>query len=551
VSIAKRRKLAVAAGLVAIASVIAGCSSGQASSSGTSASAGTPVSGGSFTVATNGQLPLCIAGELDDSLNGALVARPSQDSVTWQNPTTGAIEPWLATSWTISKNGLVYTFNLRKGVKFTDGSAWDAAAFKADLDWVVKPATESPLAASYLAPYRNSRVLSTYTLQVTLSTPYSAFLRILAQGFLGMVSPKQIADDPGSICTHPIGTGPFKVVNWVKGESVTYVRNSAYNWGPPGTHTGPAYLEKYTILFIPVDATRYDALTSGQVDAVDYVPPQDVASARASSDLAVTTMVVEGAPFSFWLNASRPPFNNVLVREALLHGINRTQIVNSVMFGQYQTDDSYLSSSTADYADVGISYNVTLAKKLLDEAGYTKFNSQGYRVNSAGQELLATFPTSNAIAYRVQIAEDVQQEAKALGIDIVISYPTSGQELQNELTGNYDVADGIWGTNTPDVLWLKFDSQDITTKQLIGLNSSYLDDPTLDSLLQEARETTSTTEQASLYKEAQERLVYLAPSIPFFSDERIVGYNKDIVHNLTLDHAYPAIMAFNVWTTKS
>jgi peptide/nickel transport system substrate-binding protein len=551
VSIAKRRKLTVAAGLVAIAGVLAGCSSGQASSSGTSASASIPVRGGSFTVATNGQLPLCIAGELDDSLNGALVARPSQDSVTWQNPKTGAIEPWLASSWTISKSGTVYTFNLRKGVTFTDGSEWDAEAFKTDLDWVVKPSTESPLAAAYLAPYQSSTVLSKYTLQVNLAYPYSAFLRILAQGFLGMISPKQIDDDPSSICTHPIGSGPFKVVNWVKGESVTFVRNNAYDWGPPGTHSGSAYLSKYTILFIPVDATRYDALTSGQVDAVDYVPPQDVAPAEASSDLAVTKMVVEGAPFSFWLNTSRPPFNNILVRQALLHGIDRTQIVNSVMFNQYQTDNSYLSSSTPDYANVGISYNVALAKKLLDEAGYTKFNSQGYRVNSKGQELLATFPTSNAIAYRVQIAEDVQQEAKALGIDIVISYPTSGQELQDELTGNYDMADGIWGTNTPDVLWLKFDSQDITTKQRIGLNSSYLDDPTLDSLMQQARETTITTEQASLYKEAQERLVYLAPSIPFFSDERIVGYNKDIVHNLTLDHAYPAIMAFNVWTTKS
>jgi peptide/nickel transport system substrate-binding protein len=553
-SVATRRTLAavasVAASVTVLAGALAGCSSSSADPA-TGGSSNTPVSGGSFTVATNGQLPLCIAGELDDSLNGALVARPTQDSVTWQNPQTGAIEPWLATSWTISKNGLVYTFQLRKGVTFSDGSQWNAEAFKTDLDWVVKPSTESPLAAAYLAPYKSSTVLGTYTLQVNLSYPYSAFLRILAQAFLGMISPKQIDDDPGSICTHPIGTGPFKVVNWVKGESVTYVRNDAYDWGPPGTHSGPAYLSKYTVLFIPVDATRYDALTSGQVDAVDYVPPQDVASAEASSNLAVTKMVVEGAPFSFWLNTSRPPFNNILVREALLHGIDRAQIVQSVMFGQYETDNSYLSSSTPDYYDAGISYNVALAKKLLEQAGYTKVNSQGYRVNSSGQELVATFPTSNSIAYRVQIAEDVQQEAKALGIDIVITFPSTGQMLQNYETGDYDISDGIWGTNTPDVLWLKFDSADITTKQRIGLNSSYLDDPTLDNLLQEARETTSATEQAALYKEAQQRLVYLAPSIPFFSDERIVGYNKDIVHGLTLDHAYPAIMAFNIWTTKS
>jgi peptide/nickel transport system substrate-binding protein len=512
--------------------------------------AGAPVSGGSFTIATNGQDPLCIAGELDDSLNGALVARPSQDSVTWENPQTEQIEPWLATSWTISPNGLEYTFNLKKGVTFTDGSAWDAAAFKADLDWVVKPSTESPLAASYLAPYKSSTVISKYTLRVSLSTPYSAFLRVLAQGFLGMISPKEIADDPSKICADPIGTGPFKVVSWVKDQSVTFVRNDAYNWGPPGTHSGPAYLKNYEILFIPVDATRYDALTSGQVDAIDYVPPQDVTSTESNSSLAIDKITVSGAPFSFWFNTSKAPFNNILVREAVLHGINRAQIVKEVMFGQYVTAESFITSQTADYYPVGISYNVGLADKLLNEAGWSHFDKQGYRVKD-GQELVANFPYTNAIEYRVQIMEQFQAEAKALGIKVNITYPSEGQLQQDDLDGNYDISAGIWGTNTPDVLWLKFDSQNITTKERIGLNSSYLDDPTLDKLLQSARETTSASQEASLYKQAQERLVDVAPSIPFFYDQRIIGYNKDIVHNLTLDVAYPAVMAYNIWTTRS
>jgi peptide/nickel transport system substrate-binding protein len=167
-----------------------------------------------------------------------------------------------------------------------------------------------------------------------------------------------------------------------------------------------------------------------------------------------------------------------------------------------------------------------------------------------GQVLVANFPYTNAIEYRVQIMEQFQAEAKALGIEVNISYPSEGQLEQDELDGNYDIGAGIWGTNTPDVLWLKFDSQNITTKERIGLNSSYLDDPTLDKLLQAARETTNAGQEASLYKQAQERLVYLAPSIPFFYDQRIVGYNKDIVHNLSLDVAYSAVMAYNIWTTK-
>ena len=515
---------------------------------GAAAASGEPVRDGLFTIATNGQEFDCIAPALNSSLNGALAARAFTDSPVWQDPESGEIESWLVEDWEISPDGKTYTFTLRDGVTFTDGSAWDAAAFKANLDWIVQPETKSPMAASYIAPYEGSTVVDDRTLEVHLSTPYSAFLRVLAQGFFGVISPKQLAEDPGSVCTDPIGTGPFSIVEWTKGQSVTYTRNDDYDWGPPGSHQGPAYLKDYTVLFIAEDATRFSALQSGQVDAIDWVPAQNLETAKSDPRLDVLQVTTPGHPFAWYLNASRAPFDDVRVRQALLHGIDRQGIVDSVLFGQYEASKGFLTSSTYQYSENPVDYDVDEANRLLDEAGWTGRDGDGYRTKD-GERLTAVFPMSNTIAYRVQIAEQVQAAAKRdLGLEITIEYPAAQELSDRSRNGDYDISNGIWGTNTPDILYLKYSTDGITTPERIGLNTSYLSDATFDDLVQRARETTDTAEQADLYAQAQQRLVELAPAVPLFDDQRVVAYDKQTVHGLRLDVAYPAVLPHDIWT---
>ncbi|MCX7521435.1 ABC transporter substrate-binding protein [Microbacterium sp. STN6] len=534
---------------LAIPAILAMSACAGTASAGQAEKSGAIVRNGSLTLGTNGQEPPCIAPAENAGLNGPELSRPLTDSVVYENPKTHELEPWLATKWAVSADGLTYTFTLRKGVTFSDGTPWNAEAFKANLDYIVDPATKSPMSASYIAPYESSTVVDPYSLTVKLSTPYSAFLRVLAQGFFGMVSPKQIADAPADICAAPIGTGPFTLVKWTKGQSVEYVRNDAYNWGPPGTHTGAAYLKHYTVLFLGEDSTRYNALASGQVDVVDWVPAQNIHAARQDPSLSVLSLTTPGHPFSWWLNTARAPFNDLKVRQALLTGIDRAEIVNSVLFGEYKTATGYLTSSTLDYSKNTIAHSVKKANALLDEAGWGTRDSDGYRTKD-GKRLTAQLPTSNAIAYRVQIAEQVQAQAKKLGIDIEISYPTSQELSQDALDGNYDISAGIWGTNTPDILWLRYSSKNITTADRIGLNVARLRDDTVDSLLQQARETTDAAQQAALYGKAQTRLIDLAPAIPFFDDQRVVAFDTAKVHGLSLETAYPAPYVFDAWTSE-
>lgn len=507
------------------------------------------VRGGSLVVGENSDEPNSLDPHATADTNTTITLRPIFDSLLWQDA-QGAIQPWLAESWTISTDGKIYTFKLRPGVTFHDGSTWDAAALQANLDHMVDPATKSPLAASYIAQYTGSRVVSEDTLEVHLSQAYNSFLDVLAQSYLSMISPKQIKEAPDEIGQHPIGSGPFIFGQWRQGENITYTRNPKYNWGPPGSnHTGPAYLDNLTIEFITEDATRYDALASGQVDIIDNTPPQDVDQVKADSQLGFTQHLRPGHPFSIWFNTSKFPFNDQAVRQALFYGVDRATILRNVSFGQWDLASGFLSTVTPDYSHELASkfvYDVAKANSLLDKAGWTSRDSGGYRTKD-GKRLAAVWPDPGVVQQTTQIIEQVQAEAKKLGIQLI--YKTGSEDAIDTLEekGDYNVTSGIWTTNTPDVLWILYDSHNITTPARLGQNSSYLDNATVDKLVQAARQTTSSATRQELYNQAQEVLFDLAPAIPIYNRASQVSYNKTKVHDVTFENAYGALIFYDTW----
>lgn len=535
----------VAMTLVALAACSPGGGSGDSDQP-----AGDPVSGGILRFGTNGQEGTCLDPHGTASTTGALTAVPFSDSLIWQTK-AGKLEPWLADSWDISPDGLTYTFHLRKGVTFTDGSTWNADALKINLDHMVDPATKSPLAASYIDPYVSTTVVDEYTAQVTLSTPYSAFLNVLAQGYLGMISPKQITEAPDTICDQPIGSGPFIVKKWTKGEGIEYTRNPDYNWGPPGTHEGPAYLDGIHIFFVAEDSTRYNTLASHDLDAIEFVPPQNYDTVKQNSDLEFFTEDRPGHPYSLWFNTSRAPFDDVRVREALLDAVDREAIVQSISFKQWHAASTWLTPSTPGYTEDlkgSFTYDPDKANQLLDDAGWTEKDSEGYRTKD-GKRLTAVLPMDNTVPLRVQIAEQTQAAAKEVGIEIVIQFPPTQELSDRQANGDYDLSSGLWSTNTRDVLWIRYSSANITTPERRGLNGSFLNDPELDGLLQDARETIDPSEQDSLYDQAEERLYELSPGIPFYSDPRPVA-NWTNVEGLTYAYGYLAPYFFDTWLAK-
>ncbi|HUR05031.1 MAG TPA: ABC transporter substrate-binding protein, partial [Nonomuraea sp.] len=150
---------------------------------------GAPKAGGTLVLGENSDEPACLDPHQLVTTNTTVVDRPVFDSLLWQD-TAGKLKPWLAESWQVSPDGLTYTFKLRQGVKFHDGSVWNAEALKVNLEHMKDPATKSPLAAAYIAPYKDAKVVDDHTLEVHLTSPYSAFLNVLAQSYLSMISAK-------------------------------------------------------------------------------------------------------------------------------------------------------------------------------------------------------------------------------------------------------------------------------------------------------------------------------------------------------------------------
>ncbi|ACQ80053.1 extracellular solute-binding protein family 5 [Beutenbergia cavernae DSM 12333] len=547
--VSSRSRVARHATILLSALLLAACAGGDPGGGEQSGTEAEPEPGGRLTVALNGDEPDNLDPHGLSATNTTVLLRPVLESLFWQAE-DGTFHPWLADSWEVSDDGLVYTFALREGVTFHDGAAWDAEALLANFEHILDPETQSPLAAAYIAPYSSARVVDELTLEVTLSTPYSAFINVLSQSYLSIVSPQQIAEDPAGIREHPVGTGPFIFDHWTQGESISYRQNPDYDWAPEAAaqHEGPAYVDELEILFIPEEGVRYNALAAGDVDVIDWTPPQNVEAVEASADLDFARVDRPGHPFSIWFNTSRAPLDDVRVRQAVVAAVDRQSIVDTVSFGQWQLADGYLTSPTPDFApnsDASITYDVERANELLDEAGWTERDAEGYRTRD-GERLSLFYPTAGTIAQTQQILELAQAHLKEVGVEVVIQTVSEQEQSERSSAGDFDLSAGIWTTNTADVLYIQYNSHNITTPERRGNNSTRLRDEQIDDLTQRAREATDDATRQELYSEAQARLVELAPSLPLYTRPSLVSSSSS-VHGIGFDYAYGALWFYDTW----
>lgn len=545
------RPAAIAALVVAAAlSMGLGACSSSASATRADATSGNPVKGGVLKVATSGVDPGCLDGHQISSEYMQYFGRVIYDNLVAQD-TNGKIVPWLATSWDITNGGKTYTFTLRDDVHFSDGTKFDANAVKVNFEHMLDPKTKSPLAGNYIRPYQDSKVLSPTKIQVDLQYPYSPFLDVLAQGWLGMDSPTQIENDPASLCTAPIGTGPFIVTSYTKQQSVVVKRNPHYDWAPAYTkHKGPAYLAGIEFDFVAEDSVRYNSLISGQYDLTTAAPPQNAESIKENPDFTYVSTPRPGLPITWEFNTAKGPFSDIDVRKAFRAAVNVPAIDKSVGFGFLTPVDTYVGART-QYFDPKTkgeySYDPKQADRLLDKAGWTGRDSAGYRVKD-GRRLAVTINVSDAT--NAATIDQIQAAVKKVGIQLVNRQVTQAQALQMRYAGDYDIISGAWHTNTPDVLYIIFNSHSISTPAQPGQNLSLLRDPQIDEWTQAARETTDPATQRTLYQQVQQRLIDLAPGLPISEYSSQYAYNSRVVHGIQSVNTHPVPYFVNAWLTR-
>ena len=289
------------------------------------------------------------------------------DSVTYSNifegltrfASDGSIIAGLAESWEISEDGLTYTFKLRDGVTFHDGTTMDGEDVKFSLDRARAEDSVNAQKALFTA-IDTVEVVDPLTVKVTLSEPNGLFLFNMAWGDAVIVAPESIDD----IKSTPIGTGAFKFVSWSQGDSIQIEKYADY-WGEP------AMLDSATFKFISDPTAAFAAMMAEDIDAFAGFPaPENLPQFEADARFQVLVGSTEGETI-LAMNNKRPPFDNVKVREAVVHAINRQSVIDGAMFGLGTPIGTHFAPHNPDYVDLtGISeYDPAKAKALLEEAG--------------------------------------------------------------------------------------------------------------------------------------------------------------------------------------
>lgn len=429
---------------------------------------------------------------VSDGESGKVIANVYEGLVKYKNSST-EIEPALAESWTISDDGKEYVFNLRKDVKFHDGTSFnaDAVVFSVCRQLPPNRTSDMPYASFTFGPVEKVEKVDEYKVKFVLSQPSTPFLANLA-----MVMAAPIASPSGeNLMNNPIGTGPFKFVKWDKGQAITLEKNDEY-WGDK------AKVDKLIFKITKENSVRASELIAGSVDIIDGVDPNDV---KQLEDNKLNVLQEEGMNINYMaFNCSRAPFDDPKLREALSHAINREELVKYLYQGYSELANSQLPKFIPGYnPDVNpYEYDVEKAKQLLKEIGkedlevkiITYSNPRPY--NPVGQKL----------------AESVQNYLGKVGIKATIDVYPWKEYKQKASQGEGDILFFGWiGDNgDADNFLSLLDSKEIGS----SLNSAMYANLEIDELLAKARELQSGEERNNVYKKIQEILAKDAPWLP-------------------------------------
>lgn len=433
------------------------------------------------------------------------------------------IEPSLAESWQISPNHLEYTFKLRKGVKFHDGTDFNADAVLFSYLRQHDPKHEAYKYANAwdywtdMALDKNVAAIEKvddFTVLIKLNKPESPFLANLAMPFAAIVSPTAVRKHKQEFAKKPVGTGPFKFVSWARGERIILDANTSYWDGRP-------YVNRVIFRTISDDSARLNSFLAKEIHIMNLPRPEHIATIKSKRPDA--KIIEENAMNVAYLafNTSKPPFDNVKVRQALSMAVNKEAIVKGIYSGMATAAKNPMPPIIWGYNDSiqDYKFDVEKAKKLLAEAGFPK----GFKAE------LFTLPIARAyMADGKKVGEAIQSNLKAIGVDINLTTMEWGTYLEKTKGGHYQMAILGWiGDNGDPDNFLYVLLSGANTKAPAS-NIALYKNAQVDKLLSDAKSLTSQSERAELYKKAQVLIHQDAPWIPLAHSKVVVPTDKRV-----------------------
>lgn len=445
------------------------------------------------------------------------------EPLVWM-PTATDIVPGLAESWEISEDGTEYTFHLKQGVTFHDGTPFNAEAVQFTFDRVIAgdlaaagatpsadPIITPGQAHDQLGPYDHSEIIDDHTIKVVLKTAFAPFLTGL-NGYLGIVSPTAVRSmGLDGFARAPVGTGPYIFSEWVEADHITITKNPDYTWGSSYfSNQGAAYFDEIEFKIIADASVRTGTVTTGETQYIDAIDPLQYEDLSSNGDVVVIKQQQPGSGRILLLNLSREtPIADIAVRQALAYGLDRDALNQAVYGGLNEPAYSPLMRITLGYdpaTEALFNYDKAKAEQTLEDAGWVM--NGDYREKD-GVKLSLYWPVQEREPDKSQ-ATFCQGAWREIGVEVVIDVMERGL-LSQTITedNNYDITPMWFSYADPDVLRTIFWSHNQD-----AFNRSKYNNPEVDGWLEQAYQTNDEATRKDLYSKIQMQVLNDVATIP-------------------------------------
>ncbi len=466
--------------------------------------------------------------------NGGLVNNTT-DRLLYQNPTTLELEPWIATAYEVNDDATEYTFTLRDDVSYSDGTPLDAENVVANFDLYGKGDPDRKLTVSEaINNYDHGEVVDPTTVKFHFTAPAPGFAQAVSTINSGLVSNATLERDvdgfgPGN-ATDIIGSGPFVVAEEKVGTEIKLTAREDYDWAPESrAHQGRAHLDDVTYVVTPEDSVRVGALTSGQAHVARQIEAQDEEQIKnAGLDLLVAP--TNGVNNSLSFRFRHPVLEDIRVRQAIGHGIDRQAILNILFTDSYPLATSVISSTAKGYedeSDLIPNYDPAKAKQLLDEAGWTP-GTDGI-LEKDGERLSLNFNEALPQPRSKEVVTKIQEQLGELGIEVTIQ--SGDQAAQTTASLDQDtvqVYHSMVGRADYDVIKSQYYSTNRNTLLNYNTTDESIGDEQLEELLETVASTPEEDDRIMASREVQRYLLEQSYVLPLFEESQIFGLQKNI-----------------------
>ena len=424
----------------------------------------------------------------------------------------GKLEPRLVTKFEVSPDGLTWTLHLRQGVKFSDGTPFNAKAMKLSFDRALDPKLKVPLRFT-ITMVNEVVVVDDSTVQLKLKYPFAPLDQTLSMAVASTISPAAIEKYGEDVRNNPVGAGPYKLSEWVKGDRIVMVRNDDY-WGPKAT------VEKITWKVVPDVSTREAMLRAGQIDICYKPSPANVAALKADPKIKVD-MPLDTRTIFIALRGDRPVLKDKRVRQAFNYAVGKKAIVKKILFDTGEPMDGPVSPMVFGYAKMEkqYDYNPEKAKQLLKEANFD-FNQPVRIASPQGRYLFDT-----------QVAEAVLAYLQAIGVKAelrVYDWPTFMAAVYVVDNPQMDMSLLGWGPLIMDAdtaLYGQFTTSVYPPK---GLGSAFYSNPEFDKIMEQSRLEQNPEKRKAVLVEASKIVWEECPWLWLHVEKFVIAYNSKI-----------------------